>query len=79
MYAAFAKYGQASKCDVDSALAKGGGPSVVGADLDEKRAGQYEAGISQLQIACGLLAGYEAGQVSNRLLDATVLHELTHS
>lgn len=78
MYAAFAKYGQASKCDVDSALAKGGGPSVVGANLAQDRAGQYQPGTSQLQIATKLLAGYEAGQVSDRMLDATALHELTH-
>ena len=35
-------------------------------------------GTSQLQIAGWLLKGYEAGLVSDRLLDATVLHELTH-
>lgn len=84
MYDAFAKYGQASHCDVDAALKNGQGPSVVGADLvypknpKKKVAGQYVPRTSVLQIANWLLKDYEAGIVSDRLLDATVLHELTH-
>ncbi len=78
MYAAFAKYGQASKCDVDASLTPGAGPSVASSDLAANNPGRYEPGTSQLQIAGWLLKGYEAGLVSDRLLDATVLHELTH-
>jgi len=78
MYEAFAKYGQATKCDVDSALAKGRGPSVASAALARKNPGSYLPGTSQLNVAEWLLSGYESGQVSDLMLDATILHELTH-
>lgn len=77
MYAAFSKYGQASKCDVDAALAKNSGPSVVDKTLQKMVAG-YQPGTSELMMDQRFLNGFERGTVSDRLFDATVLHELTH-
>ena len=77
MYAAFSKYGQASKCDVDAALAKNSGPSVVDKTLEKIVAG-YQPGTSELMMDRRFLNGFERGTVSDRFFDATVLHELTH-
>ena len=79
-FEAFAIYGQACPVDVNEALTPGKGPLIKPSDLDAGTLGQFKPGIHSqtLEIDVDLLKQYEQGKISNRLLDATIEHELTH-
>ncbi|MCI0551707.1 MAG: hypothetical protein L0287_12185, partial [Anaerolineae bacterium] len=79
MLAAFGTYGQASRKDVFKALMPGSGPNVQEKVLS-RAFGEFKPGCGSdiLNISTALLMDFEAGRASNLLLDATVLHELTH-
>ena len=79
MYTAFAKYGQASRSQVNEALSAGKGPQIDPAQLGGAY-GAFTPGISsqKIEIDIGLLLAFEQGSASGKLSDATILHELTH-
>lgn len=76
-YAAFAKYGQASKCDVDEAVKPGFGPGLAAANLG-KRSGVYVEGNDFFTVNKYLLAAYEANKITDLFVEAVVFHEMTH-
>jgi RHS repeat-associated protein len=77
-YAAFKEYGQASKCDIDTALKPGAGPTAVDADTEENYGKFRSSRPNEIQLSRSMLQAYENGKVSAKLVEATAFHELTH-